>query len=59
MLRGRTARALDGHCVRLDDGSEMAADAIFLATGKHELRGAVRPVGNRALSVGLRTAIGT
>jgi flavin-dependent dehydrogenase len=35
----------------------MAADAIFLATGKHELRGAVRPVGNRALSAGLRTAI--
>jgi flavin-dependent dehydrogenase len=43
--------------VRLDDGSEMSADAIFLATGKHELRGAVRPVGGRALSVGLRTAI--
>lgn len=57
VLRGRTARGLDGKCVRLDDGSEMAADAIFLATGKHELRGAVRPVGNRALSVGLRTAI--
>ena len=57
VLRGRTARALDGDRLRLDDGSEMAADAIFLATGKHELRGAVRPVGNRALSVGLRTAI--
>jgi flavin-dependent dehydrogenase len=57
VLRGRTARALDGGCLRLDDGSEMAADALFLATGKHELRGAVRPVGNRPLSVGLRTAI--
>jgi len=57
VLRGRAARALDGGCLRLDDGSEMAADALFLATGKHELRGAVRPVGNRALSVGLRTAI--
>src|SRR5205085_7989963 len=57
VLLGRTAQALDGKCVRLDDGSEMAADAIFLATGKHELRGAVRPVGNRALSVGLRTAV--
>ncbi len=57
VLRGRTARALDGACLRLDDGSEMAADALVLATGKHELRGAVRPVGNRPLSVGLRTAI--
>lgn len=57
VLRGRTARALEGGCLRLDDGSEMAADALFLATGKHELRGAVRSVGKRALSVGLRTAI--
>jgi flavin-dependent dehydrogenase len=57
VLRGRTARALEGECLRLDDGSEMAAEALFLATGKHELRGAVRPVGDRLLSVGLRTAI--
>ena len=57
VLRGRTARALEEGGVRLDDGSELAADALFLATGKHELRGAVRPVGTRALSVGLRTAI--
>ena len=57
VLRGRTARALEEGCLRLDDGSEMAADALFLATGKHELRGAVRPVGNRPLSAGLRTAI--
>lgn len=57
VLRGRAARTLEDGCVRLDDGSEMAADALFLATGKHELRGAVRSVGNRALSVGLRTTI--
>lgn len=57
VLRGRTARALEGDRLRLDDGSEMAANAMFLATGKHELRGAVRPVGRRPLSVGLRTAI--
>lgn len=57
VLRGRTARALEDDGLRLDDGSEMAADALFLATGKHELRGAVRPVGNRPLSVGLRTSI--
>ena len=57
VLRGRTARALEDGCVRLDDGSEMAADALFLATGKHELRGAARKLGGRAVSVGLRTAI--
>jgi menaquinone-9 beta-reductase len=57
VLRGRTARALDDGRIRLDDGTEMAAEALFLATGKHELRGAVRPVGRRPLSVGLRAAI--
>lgn len=57
VLRGRTARALDGDTVRLDDGSEMAADALILATGKHELRGAARRVGARKLSAGLRTAL--
>jgi flavin-dependent dehydrogenase len=57
VLRGRTARALEEDSLRLDDGSEMAADALFLATGKHELRGAVRPVGNRPISVGLRAAV--
>jgi flavin-dependent dehydrogenase len=57
VLRGRTARALEDGSVRLDDGSLMEADAVLLATGKHELRGAVRPVGTRPLSVGLRTTI--
>jgi menaquinone-9 beta-reductase len=57
VLRGRSARALDGDAVRLDDGSEMAADALILATGKHELRGAARPVGGRKLSAGLRAAL--
>lgn len=57
VLRGRTARALDGDCIRLDDGSEMAADALILATGKHELRGIARETGRRPLSAGLRTAL--
>jgi flavin-dependent dehydrogenase len=57
VLRGRTARALDGRCVRLDGGEEMEADNLFLATGKHELRGAVREIGNRPVSVGLRAAL--
>lgn len=57
VLRGRAARALDGHRLRLDDGEEMAGDAIFLATGKHDLRGAARETGGRTLSVGLRAAL--
>ncbi len=57
VLRGRAARALDGDCVRLEDGEEMAAGALFLATGKHELRGAARDIGERPVSVGLRAAL--
>jgi flavin-dependent dehydrogenase len=57
VLRGRAARAIEGDRVRLDDGTEMAADALFLATGKHELRGVAREVGSRPLSVGLRAAM--
>jgi len=57
VLRGRAARGLDGHRLRLDDGEEMEGDAIFLATGKHELRGAAREIGKRPVSVGLRAAL--
>jgi len=57
VLRGRAARALDGHRLRLDDGEELEGNAIFLATGKHELRGAARKTGRRPLSVGLRAAL--
>lgn len=57
VLRGRTARALDGHCLRLDGGEEMEADSVFVATGKHELRGAAREIGDRPVSVGLRAAL--
>jgi len=57
--RGRAARALEEERVRLDDGEEIAADALFLATGKHELRGAARPLDGRreAPAAGLRTAL--
>lgn len=57
VLRGRAARSLDGRCVRLDDGEEMSADALFLATGKHELRGVARALGDWPVSVGLRAAL--
>jgi flavin-dependent dehydrogenase len=56
VLRGRAARAINGRIVRLDGGEEIEADAVFLATGKHELRGAGREIGGRPVSVGLRAA---
>ena len=57
--RGRTARAADlgGRLVRLDDGAEIAADAILLATGKHELRGAERDAPIAHAPLGLRTGV--
>ncbi len=56
VLRGRAARAVEGRNVRLDDGEELTADALFVATGKHELRGVARDFGDRKVSVGLRAA---
>jgi len=49
----------EARSVRLDDGAEIAADTLFLATGKHELRGAARPLDDHPepLSVGLRMAL--
>jgi flavin-dependent dehydrogenase len=47
--RGRAARALmpgrDGWRAELDDGEMLAAADVFLATGKHDLRGWKRPSG--------------
>jgi flavin-dependent dehydrogenase len=40
--RGVAVRALEGDCVRLADGGELTPDALFLATGKHDLRGLTR-----------------
>ena len=57
VLRGRTARGAQGRIVRLDEGEEIEADALFLATGKHELRGAAREIGDRPVSVGLRATL--
>jgi flavin-dependent dehydrogenase len=56
--RGIAVRsAAQGGAVRLDDGEEIAAQALFLATGKHELRGLQRPLGRRAAgAVGLRAS---
>ena len=58
--RGMTVRGGDAATltVRVEDGSEVQAGAaLFLATGKHELRGMARPLPERgAGAVGLRAA---
>ena len=40
--RGVAVRALEGDSVRLADDREVTPDALFLATGKHDLRGLAR-----------------
>jgi len=57
--RGVDARASTEHGVRLHDGTELAADAIFLATGKRDLRGAARPAEAQEAdpSLGLRVRL--
>ncbi|WP_242126505.1 FAD-dependent monooxygenase [Sphingobium sp. Sx8-8] len=61
VTRGRTVRAADPlrRSLRFDDGEEMAGEALFLATGKHELRGLARSLKGRgeAPAVGLRAVI--
>ncbi|AEG50580.1 monooxygenase FAD-binding protein [Sphingobium chlorophenolicum L-1] len=61
IMRGRAVRAADAgsRSVRFDDGEEWAADALFLATGKHELRGLSRDLDGRreSPSAGLRAAL--
>ena len=57
--RGVAVRAVeDGH-VRLADGGEIGAGALFLATGKHDLRGLARPEGARGVdpALGLRVRL--
>lgn len=41
--RGLTVQTLDPGGVRLDNGEQVASDSLFLATGKHDLRGLQRP----------------
>ena len=56
--RGVTVRAAEGaRQVRLDSGEEVQAEALFLATGKHELRGLARPRSRADAAVGFRTAL--
>lgn len=56
--RGGPVRAADLRLrrIRLDD-EEVEAEALILATGKHELRGAARPVDISVKPLGFRTAL--
>lgn len=61
LMRGRTVRAVepDARALRLDNGNRLAADALVLATGKHEVRGLARDLGKRreTPAAGLRTIL--
>jgi flavin-dependent dehydrogenase len=41
--RGISAKRAEGLAVYVDDSNQIEAGALFLATGKHELRGVARP----------------
>jgi flavin-dependent dehydrogenase len=58
--RGVAVReAVDATQLRLDDGAVIAADSLFLATGKRELRGLARPrAAGEDPAVGLRLRLG-
>lgn len=57
--RGVTVREIDGMTVRTADGATFAPDALFLASGKHDVRGMVRPEDARGAdpTLGLRVRI--
>jgi flavin-dependent dehydrogenase len=59
--RGVVVRSIDpaARTIRIDGGDEIATDALFLATGKHDLRGGARPreAGGSDPAVGLRTRL--
>jgi len=57
--RGVAVRAVEHGIVRLADGSRIAAESLFLATGKHDLRGFGRPVKARGAdpTLGLRVRL--
>ncbi|MFZ2996701.1 NAD(P)/FAD-dependent oxidoreductase [Sphingobium sp.] len=61
LMRGRSVRAVDpvDRSIRFDDGARMAGDALFLATGKYDLRGLSRQdsAGREPPSVGLRALL--
>ncbi len=57
--RGVTVREIDGTAARLADGATIASDALFLANGKHDVRGMARPEDARGAdpTLGIRVRI--
>lgn len=57
--RGVAVRAVEDETVRLADGATLGAPALFLATGKHDLRGLARPEAARGAdpTLGLRVRL--
>ena len=57
---GVTARRHEDDVIHLADGATLNADALFLASGKHDLRGLARPAEARGGDpvLGLRTRLG-
>lgn len=51
---GVAVRRIEGKTLHLADGGEISAAHIVLATGKHDLRGAARPVASADPAMGLR-----
>ena len=58
--RDVTVRAITGRQLHLGDGSDLAPETLFLASGKHDVRGAARPADARGddPSIGLRIRFG-
>jgi flavin-dependent dehydrogenase len=54
--RGVTVRAIEALAARTADGATIAADTMFLASGKHDIRGVARPEDARGAdpTLGLR-----
>jgi len=56
VIRGLAVRSIDGRHARLADGSQIEAETMVVATGKHALRGAARDGLGRTY-VGLRSTL--
>lgn len=59
--RGVTVRSLANTAALLDDGATLTSDTLFLASGKHDVRGAARPADARGEDpvLGLRVRLPT
>jgi len=57
--RGVTVRAIEGRTAMLADGAAIAAGALLLASGKHDVRGTARPASARGPdpALGLRVRL--